>query len=58
MLFYVWSEQFYWVFCLSSRPGWVDHWWYLIGRHKLPNDYFNGYFHGTGAQIAQTDWHP
>ena len=36
----------------------MDHWWYLVGRNDLPNHSFCGYFHGTGAQVAQTDWYP
>ena len=35
-----------------SSPGWVDHWWYLVGRDYLSNHHFSWYFHGMSAHIA------
>ena len=43
---------------LFGSPGWVDHWWYLVGRSNLPNHCFSGYFYSTGTKIAQTNWYP
>ena len=50
----------FWCFVthLFSSPGWVDHWWCLVGRNNLSNPGFCGYFHDMDTQVVQADGYP
>ena len=43
---------------LFRSPGWMDNWWYLVGRDNLPNHSLCRNFHSTGTQVVQRDRYP